>query len=89
MILNTHRPWKPAADDRYLTVVSGHLWMTRQGGDDVVLGPGDTLKLDGRNWLAQALGHGPCEFVTSQTSPDHRPCPGPSAQVRQRTRRPA
>ncbi len=70
MILNSHRPWKPAADDRWLTVISGHLWMSAADGQDHVLGPGQTLELGRKKgWLAQALGHCACEFSTSATPP--------------------
>jgi hypothetical protein len=83
MILNSNRPWKPSPSDRYLTVVCGNLWATRVNGEDHVLGAGQTLALQGKGWLIQALGHGACEFVTAETAPDR-----PKSRLEER-RRPA
>lgn len=77
MILNTNRPWRPSPSDRYLTVICGHLWVTSMTGEDHVVGAGQTLAIGGRGWVAQALGHGACEFTTSEIppSPQHGAVP--------------
>ena len=79
MILNSQRPWKPAADTRHLSVVAGYLWVTSaRGGEDFILGPGQSLALKGKGWVAQALGQIPCEIVTSEVVPRRTPPEAPA-----------
>ena len=67
MILSKNCFWRPkAAKGRSLEVLSGCLWVTKEGENgDQILRSGDTLELQGGGWLVQALGDCPCIFNSS------------------------